>query len=78
MSQVPVCPKCCVWMRCKKNGHAVGTATGRRWDSDLFECPECGSQVALLASMHWSMHWPEPAPLNAVRSDPDTMLRDDQ
>ena len=61
-------------MRCKKNGHIVGFKAGRRYDSDMFECSECGGAVALLAAEPHQ----EPLPLNAVPVVPHTMMRDDQ
>ena len=45
----PVCTNCQVFMKCAKNGYVVGFKLGRRYDSDRFECQECGASIALLA-----------------------------
>jgi hypothetical protein len=74
MNLQPVCTECGIFMRCKQNGHVVGFQSGRRYDSDQYECAECGAKVALLADAHH----PEPTPLNAVGVTPDTTMREDQ
>ena len=74
MKHPPICPAHGVFMHCKQNGHVVGFKCGRRYDSDLFACPECGARVALLAPEHH----PEPLPLNAEPVRADTMMRGDQ
>lgn len=49
MFHVPVCAKCQVDMRCKKNGVGVVDMADfgpcQVWDADLWECPKCGFQV---------------------------------
>lgn len=69
----PVCAKCGVFMRCKKNGYVVGFHLGRRYDSDLYECLECDNEVAILAAV---AHPDTPA--NGIPATPDLRMRKDQ
>ena len=43
----PVCVKCCMDMRCKKNEFTVESSGSPsvHWSGDLFECPGCGMEV---------------------------------
>lgn len=46
----PVCVKCCLFMRCRKNGFLVrdpeaGGFSSTYWSGDLWQCPECDYKV---------------------------------
>ncbi len=46
----PICARCAVEMRCKKNDFLVrdpevGQFASTYWRGDLYECPVCGAQV---------------------------------
>lgn len=69
----PVCTDCGVFMRCAKNGYVVGFQTGRRYDSDQYQCPECGVRVAILAQ---APHKEPPANGEPIKAD--CMMREDQ
>ena len=42
-----ICVKCRRELRCQKNGVAANYGNGHTYPGDLFECPECGTQVLL-------------------------------
>lgn len=69
----PICTECGIIMSCRKNGYVIGFMSGRRYDSDLFGCKECGGEVAIPANE------PHPdTPMNGVPVYPNVMMREDQ
>lgn len=41
-----ICVKCKIEMVCRKNGVDVVYGTSHVYASDVYECPECGAQIA--------------------------------
>jgi hypothetical protein len=73
MRRAPVCEACKTELSCKRNGHIVDYASGRRYSSDLYQCLHCEYTVAILSDE------PHPdMPLNGVRVKPDLLMREDQ
>jgi len=71
-SHRPICTACGREMKCVKNGYIIGYELGRRYDSDRFECDECGASVALLAAE------PHPEPMDGRKPvEPDCMVKED-
>jgi hypothetical protein len=68
----PVCTKCGVEMKCEKNGYVIGYESGRRYDSDRYECHKCGNSVAITAPEHHT----EPS-ANGIPAKADCMITED-
>ncbi len=75
MSQVPVCAKCRLQMRCKKNDFIVEemadtTFPYRIWLTDLYACPSCGAEVVTgFAKQPWGEHFQPDYAAKAVQVD---------
>lgn len=46
--KTPICVRCAVSMRCKKNGYVVADPTPPTyWRGDMYECPVCEVQIVV-------------------------------
>ena len=68
-----VCSRCKVHMRCKKNGIVVGYVSSKRFEADLWECPECENEIAITAREALPFK-----PLNGKEVEADIVMREDQ
>jgi len=67
---VPVCGKCFIEMKCKKNGLSIRLDGGYIVYGDLYECPHCGCRIVTGFGEPFKADYEVDHELNSIRPYP--------